>query len=315
MDLKVYLLSSTAIMVSFNVLSVFSEKLNDTSYNGQKFVYSSFMLVINYLFVFLSSIIAKRVTGKQNFKNMFKKELLIASFFSVVSLECAINIGYTLSYLFAILFRSSKFLSLVIASFIFGNKKNSEHTGKNLIFALCTTVGLVIFASGGHFSGKSELVGFLYGIMSLIADCLVSHNQEKLKHESSAEFDFITVMQVMNFWNLLVSIVLCFFIKQEFWPAVHFVAQHPPSLVAQLVVSIAFTLGNFFIFFHLTTFGSVNLAYVTSVRKVITIFVSCVFFAQSLNTQKIIGIGIIILCVAADIHENYKKSKNSKKTK
>lgn len=306
MNLWVYLFSSASIIVTFSVFSYYSEVLNSNLYDGKKFNFSSFLLVFNYAYLFLATIIAKLITNKKNFSNLFNKELIIASIFSVVSLESTINLGYTLNYLFAVLFRSSKFLSLVISSLIFHKHRKDDHSSQNLGFAICTTVGLILFASGGKDSGKSELVGFFYGFLSLFADCVVSHNQSKVDRKT---FDFLTLMQVMNFWNLITSIILCFGIKGEFWPAVQFIQTHNSVLLNQFLSTSCFVVGSFFIFFHLNNFGPVNLAYVTSVRKVITIFVSCILFSHSLNAMKTSGMVIIIICVIADVFGNIKKAR------
>lgn len=312
-DFYAYLVCSAGIILSFNINSYYSEQMIDNTFDGKRFNFSSFTLLINYSFVFLAATIGKLLTGGRQFKHLFNKNLLMASLFSVVSLEATINIGYSLSFMFQVLFRSSKFLSIVVASLLFGDKHAHGLSAKNLIFAVMTTVGLLVFALGGKSGGESQVIGFVYAVISLISDCIVAQSQNTLKNDES--FDFLTIMQTMNFWETILSAFLCLGFKGEFHPALHFIGRHPKIVSVLAMMTVSITVGNFFIFYHLKKFGPVSLAYTTSVRKVITIMITCVIVGKLLSGQQMVGIALILTCVLFDIYGVYVSSKEKKEKK
>ena len=304
----VYLLSCAAIISTFTLNSIAFESLNKTSFEGQRLDQSSFILVISYAFVLLVSTLCKLALKQRNFAHLFTWELMIASVACVVSLESTINLGFTLDYTFAVIFRSSKFLSVLLSSIIFGS--GGRHKEKpNLWLGTLTTLGLILFATDGEFTRTSQLVGFFYGFLSLFADCVVSHFQSKLDRD---RFDFVSIMQVMNFWNLLASFGLCL-LKGEMTSAVQFIWNYPPAGTALLTAAMSFGLGSLFIFFHLNRYGPVNLSYVTTLRKIGSIFLSLLLFPNSISLKKAIGVALIVGCIAIDVLETVRRIRSKSK--
>lgn len=85
-------------------------------------------------------------------------------------------------YLFNVLLRSSKFLTILIGTIVF--KTHAHHVTKRDIFwGSVLTLGVIVFSFGQE-TKKSHGVstmGYVYGILSLISDAYVSHFQENIK--------------------------------------------------------------------------------------------------------------------------------------
>jgi hypothetical protein len=85
-------------------------------------------------------------------------------------------------YLFNVLLRSSKFLSVLIGAMVFGTHGHQVKR-KDIFWAIVLTIGVIIFSFGSENSGKKKgsEIGYFFGILSLLCDTFVSHFQESFK--------------------------------------------------------------------------------------------------------------------------------------
>lgn len=116
-------------------------------------------------------------------------------------------------YLFNVLLRSSKFLTILISTVIF--KTHSHNVNRRDIFyGLLLTIGVIVFSFGQE--GKSKkgvsVMGYLYGILSLVCDAYVSHYQENLKlkrkQEHKRPMSFYDFTLGTNIYMYITSLVL-----------------------------------------------------------------------------------------------------------
>lgn len=88
----------------------------------------------------------------------------------------------------------------------------------------------------------------------------------------------------------------------EFIEFVDFVHAFPEVLVGIVLIIIAGSIGQLFIFWCLLQFGAVMLTVVTTVRKCITVLISLLYFGNSLEKHQWVGSGIVLLAIVIDLN-------------
>lgn len=85
--------------------------------------------------------------------------------------------SFKIDYLFNVLFRSSKFISILFGTILFKSHGHTNINKKDLLWGVILTVGVFIFHLGSETKKDtlSSFEGFLFGFLSLLADSFVSH--------------------------------------------------------------------------------------------------------------------------------------------
>lgn len=122
-------------------------------------------------------------------------------------------------YLFNVLLRSSKFLTILIGTLVF--KTHAHHVSKrDLFWGAVLTMGVIVFSLGQESKSKSgvHISGYLYGVFSLICDAFVSHYQEnikaKRKNDHKKALSFFDFTLGTNVYMLLTTIIVSLVTKE-----------------------------------------------------------------------------------------------------
>jgi len=95
-------------------------------------------------------------------------------------------------------------------------------------------------------------------------------------------------------------------IKGQWADALAFCTKHPEMVGYILMFGTTSALGQFFIYFTLSGFGSLVLTTVTTTRKFfLSMFASILWFGHSLNTQKWLGVALVFSGLAIDMLSRY----------
>lgn len=271
------------------------------------------MLMALYLFPLTLSFIGKLVSGEAHYRVFFSKSLLLACLFTMLGNESSIQTSLRLSYLLQMLIRSCKFLTVLLSVVLFRTDGHEDVTRVKVVMALVFTLAIFVFHMGDHHKGaQNEILGFVFGLFSLVCDCCVSHFQNKLrKHHKVSYWDLV---QGSYTWCLLFAICLSF-IKGEFWPATAFIARHPSVVVDLLVNEIVNSISLLVIFYHVHTFGPVSMAKIASVRKSMSVVVSIVAFGHVMNGYRVAGLVMMSVVMLYEAYLNFTKGGEKKARK
>jgi len=213
------------------------------------------------------------------------------------------NLNYTVQ----ILIRSSKFLSIVVSVVLFKTEGHEHISAKTLILASLMTLGIFIFHMGDtHKSVSTEFRGIMFGVLSLIFDCFVNHNQNIVK--KNHKLSFLSLLQATNFWCFIFSFLYGFF-KGETLEALSFVASYPSVLSDLLFNFIIQTAGIYFVYYHIFKFGPASLAKVTTIRKCFSVLVSFIAFGHAMNEFKVVGLVMLFVVIFYEMLDELKSKK------
>lgn len=263
------------------------------------------MLMALYIFPLLLACLGKVVSGERHFRVFFDHNLLLSCLFIMLGNECSIQTSLRLSYLLQMLIRSCKFLSVLLSVFIFRTDGHDQVTFLKMAMAAFFTAAIFVFHMGDHHKGAaSEISGFLFGLLSLVCDCCVSHFQTRFKrHHKTSYWDLV---QGSYTWCLFLAVGLSF-IKMEFFPAAEFISRHPRVVVDLMVNEIVNSVSLLVIFYHVHTFGPVSMAKLASIRKSMSVVVSIVAFGHTLNGYRTAGLVMMSVVMGYEAYLNFSK--------
>ena len=175
------------------------------------------------------------------------------------------------------------------------------------MLAIFMTFGVFIFHMGSSksHSMSTEIIGLVYGLISLLSDYFTSSYQEKIRKKRISFSDMVLASNVC----CLVYTVIFGMMKGEFAESIPFMLEHPLAFFDIIESSLMKMFGVYFIFYHIHIFGSVSLAYITTVRKVFTVLLSFWLFNHTLGVLRIIGMGIVFTIIFIDLYDSVMKNK------
>ncbi|XP_057852759.2 UDP-galactose/UDP-glucose transporter 5B isoform X2 [Cryptomeria japonica] len=105
----------------------------------------------------------------------------------------------------------------------------------------------------------------------------------------------------MEIYNQIFYTTLCscaismigLFIQGHFLPAINFVLQHKDCFFDIALLSMVATASQFFISYTIRTFGALTFATIMTTRQLVSILLSCIWFAHPLSWVQWIGAGLV----------------------
>lgn len=190
-----------------------------------------------------------------------QKELILSGVFQALSIYSTIMMSIKVDYLFNVLLRSSKFLTILIGTLIF--KTHAHNVSKKDIFwGAVLTLGVIVFSLGQESKSKHgvHISGYLYGIFSLICDAFVSHYQESIKairksnHAKALSFNDFTLGT--NIY-MLVSTLIISLVTKEFSKIGLFFHKHPKVILDIFEQQFLLIIGVYTMFYFVHQYGSI----------------------------------------------------------
>lgn len=265
------------------------------------------MLIVLYVFPLTLSFIGKLVAGEGHFRVFFSRSLIFSCLFIMVGNESSIQTSLRLSHLLQMLIRSCKFLTVLLSVFLFRTDGHEAITTIKVAMAGIFTFAIFVFHMGDHHKGASnEILGFVFGLLSLVCDCCVSHFQTKIKRNHRTSY--WDLVQGSYAWCLLLAIGFSF-VKGEFFPAMSFIGRHPRVVIDLFVNETINSLSLLVIFYHIHQFGPVSMAKIASIRKSMSVVVSIVAFGHVMNGFRIAGLAMMSVVMGYEAYLNFKPKK------
>lgn len=180
----------------------------------------------------------------------------------------------------------------------------SEHHHKNIRLKSNKSFHELPFLESSDLDADDEtnfelVIGSLMLIGYVLTDAFTSHWQSRIFNTHN-----ITERQMMlgvNVSSFFISMFTIFFDMSsitQFW---NFICLHPELLVHILLMSVASTIGQIFIFRTISQFGAVTLASVMTTRQLLAILISVFIFKHQIDAYGVIGLFCVFLALFAKI--------------
>lgn len=194
-----------------------------------------------------------------------------------------------LNYPTQVVFKSLKLLTVMIGSVLWVGRKYSAY---EYIATMLTVISAVMFGLGDvHSAPQFSWLGIAIVLFSLVADSVHSNSQETLLQEHKA-----TLRETMVYSNMF-SAVGCFLVclfSGELYKALVFCQTYPSVYLIFTAQSILTYLGVLCFVTTIKRFGVVLATTVTTVRKIVTVLLSFVFFPKPFNEKYTIGLLVFV---------------------
>mmetsp|Transcript_71289 Transcript_71289/g.157689 ORF Transcript_71289/g.157689 Transcript_71289/m.157689 type:complete len:237 (-) Transcript_71289:163-873(-) len=189
--------------------------------------------------------------------------------------------------------KSFKMLPVMVWSILISGK---QYKSKDWAIATAVTWGVTQFLLTGEIqAGKHQDKGSsLYGLLLmggfLACDGFTSTFQEKLfaQHKTS-KFNQMLYTNAGSSCISIVSLVL----SGSLTKALSFSSDHPSFLPHAACLSMAAVAGQFFIMSQVKEFGALVLAATMNIRQVLSILISYIMYAHTINWQQFLGLALV----------------------
>lgn len=296
--LKLLFLSGGTLL-SFTVFGYAQEALTTTEYDGERFFFTSFLVlwqsVGNAALAALILCFTGSNTGLDG--GVPTTDWLIVALgylgahkFGLISLKYII-------FPLQVVVKSCKAIPVMFGEMIFANVRHSL-SKKISVFLMCS--GVVLFTllgkkkggSGGMSLDSDTVFGLGMVFLALVCDGLYGPYQNKIvdKYKPSAYH----LMFNMNMWEAMFSLVICL-TTGEIGNAYAFIKKHPSVCRELLQFGAAMGIGNMFIYNLQRDFGALVVTTTTTMRKLISVMFSVLWFGHSLAGSQWIAVGIVFL--------------------
>lgn len=309
----------SGIMGTLLVYGILQEKIMRVPYgpNKEYFKYSLFL-------VFCNRITTSAVSAGVLLAN--KKALdpvapiykyCVVSVSNILTTTCQYEALKYVSFPIQTLAKCAKMIPVMIWGTFIMQKK---YTGSDYLLSFLVTVGCSIFILfpaaddiNPYSKGRESTVwgvSLMAGYLGL--DGFTSTFQDKL----FKGYD----MEIHNqiFYTTLCSCMLSFtglILQGSLLMAVDFVSRHNDCFIDIIILSTVATISQFFIFFTIRNFGALTFATIMTTRQLVSILLSCVWFAHPLSVEQLMG-AVIVFCsiYARSFLKNKSKAPTSEQT-
>jgi len=271
------------------------------------FTKSLMTVIVSRMMIFARGLERERICG-----NAAVSSALLRAFGTIFSLY-ALNF---ISYPHAILGKSVKIIPVFIADIAFNKKQVSF---RRCVSVLVTTLGMVLFSSEKMVNhdgdDTSSWIGVLLIVFSLSMDGALSVSQTKMMSgdgNPSKKPNALDTMIYMNLWQASLSgiIVLMSLLDKG---GVVFVFKNPYVFHMLLVSCVIESFGQFFVYSLVVGHGTFITAFITTLRKFVTILLSIGLFGHKISFVQWIALMLVFCGIGVDIFGGNKKNKDYQK--
>ena len=204
-----------------------------------------------------------------------------------------------ISYPYVILGRSIKIIPIFISDLCFSDKKVKI---SGFVSVLITTLGMCLFSSGAIHNDdeqtNSNLIGMILIFMSLSSDCVMSTFQGKFISEKP---DPLEMLCYLNKWQLYLSIILNLLTFYQDG-GILFCIHNPFSILMMITSASVETIGQIFLYNIIVDKGTLFTAFVTTLRKFITLLLSIVLFNHFISKTQWVAIVILFFGIFLELY-------------
>lgn len=298
------LIAVGGIYISFLTWAILQERISTTPYGPDR-RYFRYSLVINTVQSFCAAIVGFLYTlytseRSRQSSNVFPNRKVIFQYALVATTSSlASPFGYAslnhIDYLTLLLGKSCKLLPVMALHVLLFRRK---YSWSKYMVVLAVTCGVSLFTLYHPSSSKKAAQGpqssSMYGLflltINLLFDGLTNSTQDHIFHTQPT----ITGPKMMCGINVMSTIFTSAFLlspfSSEFSNALQFFSEYPAVLRDILLFSVCGAIGQVFIFYTLSKFGSLTLVTVTVTRKMMSMLLSVIWFNHALSAGQWFGV-------------------------
>lgn len=264
------------------------------------FTKSLMTVIVARIMIFISGADRKHVGGFSAISSA-----LFRSFGTIFSLYSLIFISYP----HAILGKSMKIVPVFIADIGFNKKKASC---MRCLSVFVTTAGMLLFSSSDMNKNNdkdSSLIGILLVVLSLCLDGALSVSQNRMMSgdgDPSKKPSALDTMIYMNSWQACLSFIILLFSFSD-RGGVLFCIQNPTVLIMLVASTMVEAFGQFFVYSLVVSHGTFMTAFVTTMRKFVTILISIGLFGHIITHIQWVSFVMVFLGVSIDLFGSKQK--------
>ncbi|CAI9105296.1 OLC1v1004189C1 [Oldenlandia corymbosa var. corymbosa] len=285
----------SGIMSTLIVYGLLQEKLMRRPYGGKDyFEYSLFLVFCNRITT--SAVSGAVLLGSKKVLDPVAplKNYCWISISNIATTTCQYEALKYVSFPVQTLAKSAKMIPVMIwGSFIMQKKYHFQ----DYLITLMVTVGcfiFIFFPAAGDISPHNGKESTVWGVTLMIGylgfDGFTSTFQDKL----FKGYDMDIHNQI--FYTTLCSCMLSFaglILQGNLVKAIDFVFRHHDCFFDILLLSTVATASQFFISYTIRTFGALTFATIMTTRQLVSILLSCLFFAHPLGWLQFVGAVIV----------------------
>lgn len=219
----------------------------------------------------------------------------VVSVSNILTTTCQYEALKYVSFPMQTLAKCAKMIPVMIWGTVIMQKK---YNGKDYLFAVLVTIGcsiFILFPAEGDISPYSRgRESTVWGVSLMIGylgcDGFTSTFQDKL----FKGYDMDIHNQI--FYTTLCSCMLSFtglILQGNLFLAIDFVSRHNDCFIDIVILSTVATISQFFISYTIRNFGALAFATIMTTRQLVSILLSCVWFAHPLSAEQLIGAVIV----------------------
>ncbi|XP_012849833.1 PREDICTED: UDP-galactose/UDP-glucose transporter 5B-like, partial [Erythranthe guttata] len=219
----------------------------------------------------------------------------VVSVSNILTTTCQYEALKYVSFPVQTLAKCAKMIPVMIWGTLIMQKK---YNGRDYLFALIVTLGcsiFILFPAAGDISPYSRgSESTVWGVSLMIGylgfDGFTSTFQDKLFKGYDMEIHnqiFYTTMcsRMISFTGLI--------LQGNLLMAIDFVSRHNDCFIDIAILSTVATISQFFISYTIRSFGALAFATIMTTRQLVSILLSCVWFAHPLSSEQLIGAVIV----------------------
>lgn len=149
---------------------------------------------------------------------------------------------------------------------------------------------------------NTQVIGIIFIIAYMMCDSFTSNWQSKVFKQYG-----VTSMVMMMYANLFSSgfTALGLVLNLEIVSVLEFLKSNP-TIVSHIVgMAICSAVGQLFIFYTISKYGPLVFATIQTVRQLLSIVLSILFFAHPINAMESLGVFIVFAALASQIYQKY----------
>lgn len=284
-------------LISFTVFGYAQEAVTKQKYDGERFQFPFFLVLLQSTFNTCLSGVYLFVTRNPDFTGgaplqswlIVSSAYLGAHFFGIQALAF-------IPFPMQVVCKSIKTVPVMFGEKILAGKVHSMETQVSVFLM---TAGVVVFALvGGSKGGKdsewaltpSLAIGMMLVMLALCCDGIYGPYQNKIvKQHSPSQFH---LMFNMNVYEAMMAFVLAG-VTGEIFPGCEFILSHPEIIPNLSYFMATMGIGNIFIYALQRNFGSLVVTTTTTLRKLISVVFSVLWFGHSLAPEQWACVGVV----------------------
>uniref|UniRef100_A0A7E4VF54 UAA transporter n=1 Tax=Panagrellus redivivus TaxID=6233 RepID=A0A7E4VF54_PANRE len=303
--------SGGGIVLSYTAFSILQEEITRDRYgpNKERFSYMQELVFVQcFVFALVAFIFKLRHTSNSAASAIATVPwwyyALAATSYTGAMLASNVALKFV-PYPTQVLCKSCKPLPVLLFSVLFAAKK--YHWRKYLYVSLIVG-GMAVFMYKPKHDGKFDVLNFGKGeallLFSLFLDGVTATLQERMRSSYKTE-----KWAMMFFMNLFSAVILSgtIVVSHDLTKFYEFIQRYPYVLQRIALLSIAGSFGQVFIFKTVSDLGPLTLSIITTSRKLISVVLSVILFANPFSSNQLMGTVIVFGALFADVVESSRK--------